>query len=428
MPQAKGGATGERLGVLAAVLSSSVGGTNTAVTRFAIGDTDPITLAALRFGLGFVLLMPLALVLRSRWPRRRDWIGVALLGVLFFAVFMGLFNLSLKYTTAARGALALSVLPLVTMAVGAALRVEALGARKAIGVLVAIAGVAMALVTGLADAPAGAWRGDAVMIAAVFCFALYNVWSRPFIARSDSLSFVAAGMGAGAGCMAPLAWAGGGVSAAGGFDWPQWAAIIYLGVFGAALTFFLWVLALARTTPTRVATTITLNPVTAAVVAAMLLGEPIGLDLIVGIAAVFAGIWLASTEGRDSHRPPGLARRMLARIGRILSARRTARELAELDDRRLRDVGLRRCGGRYVENRGRDIVAPMSPPSATYLDAIGGPDAIDAAGSGADLSAQSEASSTSVIARAPPMMAANREDDCGRMRATKKRPAASFAR
>ena len=97
-----------RLEVLAAVLSSSVGGMNTAVTRYAIGATDPVTLAALRFGLGFILLMPIALAFRSRWPQRRDWIGVLGLGILFFGLFMGLFNLSLRYTTAGRGALALS--------------------------------------------------------------------------------------------------------------------------------------------------------------------------------------------------------------------------------------------------------------------------------------------------------------------------------
>ena len=297
------GSAHERLGVLAAILSSSVGGMNTAATRFAIGATDPVTLAAFRFGLGFVLLMPLALALRSRWPMRRDWIAVALLGILFFAVFQGLFNLSLEYTTAARGALALSILPLMTMVVGAALRVEPLGARKAIGVLVAMAGVAAALVTGLGDAPAGAWRGDLIMIAGTLCFAFYNVWSRPFIARSGSLPFVTAGMGAGGACLALLAWSSGGLATVGGFGWPQWVAVIYLVVIGAALTFFLWVFALARTTPTRVASTITLNPLTAAIVAAILLGEPIGFNLVVGVIAVFTGIWLASTERRAHPQP-----------------------------------------------------------------------------------------------------------------------------
>jgi drug/metabolite transporter (DMT)-like permease len=50
-----------------------------------------------------------------------------------------------------------------------------------------------------------------------------------------------------------------------------------------------------RTAPTRVANTITVNPVTAALLAVPLLGEPIGLNLVPGLVAVVAGSWLAST-------------------------------------------------------------------------------------------------------------------------------------
>jgi drug/metabolite transporter (DMT)-like permease len=63
------------------------------------------------------------------------------------------------------------------------------------------------------------------------------------------------------------------------------------------------VFALARTTPTLVANKITLNPVTASIVAALLLGEPIGINLVVGVAAVIAGIRIASTDRRISPQP-----------------------------------------------------------------------------------------------------------------------------
>jgi drug/metabolite transporter (DMT)-like permease len=56
------------------------------------------------------------------------------------------------------------------------------------------------------------------------------------------------------------------------------------------------VLALQRASPTRVANTMTVNPVAAAVLAAALVGEPITPNLILGLVAVFAGIWIATTE------------------------------------------------------------------------------------------------------------------------------------
>src|SRR6266849_6067710 len=288
----------ERLAVPAAVLSSAFGGMAAAVTRYAIGVADPLTLAASRFGIGFAVLLPVVLALRSRFPPRRDWPGVAALGLLFFAVFFVLYNLSLSQTTAARGALALSVLPLLTMIIAALLGIEKLTGRKTAGVLVAMAGVASALAAGLGDAPAGAWRGDLIMVAGAICMALYNVWSRPFIARSSPLGFLTAGMGIGAATLIVIAGASGGFAVVARFGAPQFVAMVFLGVFGAALNFYLWVFALERTTPTRVANTITVNPITASIVAAILVGETIGLNLAVGIAAVLAGIWVAATERR----------------------------------------------------------------------------------------------------------------------------------
>jgi hypothetical protein len=40
----------------------------------------------------------------------------------------------------------------------------------------------------------------------------------------------------------------------------------------------------------------TVNPIAAAVLAQQLVGEPITLNLVLGLIAVFAGIWLATTE------------------------------------------------------------------------------------------------------------------------------------
>jgi drug/metabolite transporter (DMT)-like permease len=182
------------------------------------------------------------------------------------------------------------------MLVASALRVAHLTRRKSVGVLIAIGGVAVALITGLKDAPQGAWRGDAIVIAATLCFALYSIWSRPFIARSSPLGIVTAGMGSGSFVVCLFALAGGGFASTSGFGAGQWAAIVYLAVFGAALTFFLWVFALARTTPTKVTSTITLNPLTASIAATFLVGESIGFDLLIGIAAVLTGILIASTE------------------------------------------------------------------------------------------------------------------------------------
>jgi len=286
--------TRDQIGVLAAVISSAIGGVAGGATRFVIHATDPVTLGVFRFGTGFLILLPVALLMKSRWPRGRDWIAVALLGILFFFAFSVLFNLAYSYTTAARGALTLSTMPLITMLVGAALGVEEITARKTAGVFIAMAGVFLALMLGLSNAPPGAWRGELVMLVATLCMSFYNVWSRPFIARSDPLAFLTAGMGAAASCLLVWALAIHGFGAAASFGASQWLAIVYLGVVGGAVAFILWVFALARTSPTKTAVTITINPVFASIVGALAIGEGIGFNLIAGLAAVAAGIWVAT--------------------------------------------------------------------------------------------------------------------------------------
>jgi drug/metabolite transporter (DMT)-like permease len=134
------------------------------------------------------------------------------------------------------------------------------------------------------------------MTGAVLCMAFYNVWSRPFIHRSSALGFLTVGMGAGAVALVALGLLTGRVAVLSTFGVPQWLAGVYLGVGGGALAFILWVMALERATPTRVANTMTVNPIAAGLLATQLVGEPITLNLIIGLIAVFSGIWIATTE------------------------------------------------------------------------------------------------------------------------------------
>jgi len=286
----------EWIGVLIGIVSSALGGTAAGVTRYLVGGADAVTLAILRWGIGFSCLLPIALALRVKWPPRRDWPGVAALGVCFFGLFFILYNVAIGYTTAARASLALSTLPLQTMLVGAILGIEPLTRRKSVGVAIAVLGVFAALAAGLAVAPPDAWRGELIMAAAVLCMAFYNVWSRPFMQRSSALGFLTVGMGCGAAALIALGVATGRVGVLANFGPAQLVAGIYLGVAGGAAAFVLWVLALQRASPTQVANTMTVNPIAAALLASALVGEPVTLNLVAGLAAVFAGIWIATSR------------------------------------------------------------------------------------------------------------------------------------
>lgn len=301
----------ERIGIVAACCSSLLGGVSVVATRAVVGAVDPVVLASLRYGIGALCLLPLAAAARAAWPARGDRAAAVALGILFFAAFAWLFNTALAYTTAARGSLALSTLPLLTLVIAALLRAEPLTGAKLAGVAVAMLGVAVALSGRLAGTvPPGAWRGDLIMIATALCGAFYNVLSRPYLKRYPALSWTACGMRSGTAALAlaiVLAPVPPHVPAA---DLATWGPILFLGVAGAALTFWLWSYGLERTTPTRVAITVTLNPMVSMLLAPLVLQEGWSPRLFVGLAAVASGIALTTGQGpaviaaaRDALRP-----------------------------------------------------------------------------------------------------------------------------
>ncbi len=76
--------------------------------------------------------------------------------------------------------------------------------------------------------------------------------------------------------------------------------VVYLGIVGGALAFWLWNLALERTTPTRVAVTVAVNPIVASGLGVAVLGEPIAATLVVGLVAVLVGIALTAWPASSS--------------------------------------------------------------------------------------------------------------------------------
>src|SRR3954451_12799448 len=102
------------------------------------------------------------------------------------------------------------------------------------------------------------------------------------------------GMVIGAACLAAISWAAGGIGAVAAFGGPQWGAALYLATVCGAGIYYLWSFALGAVSPTIVALTVTVNPITAAIFGAVVLGEPIHLSLVIGLLGVAAGIWVAA--------------------------------------------------------------------------------------------------------------------------------------
>lgn len=74
-----------------------------------------------------------------------------------------------------------------------------------------------------------------------------------------------------------------------------WLAVLFIGV-NSGVGYFLWLWALNHAPATQVTVFLSLSPVTAAVLGALLLAEPVSTRALLALACVVLGLWLA-------HRP-----------------------------------------------------------------------------------------------------------------------------
>lgn len=289
---------------LAATVASMCFGASVVATRFVVGQTEPVTLAFLRYGIATLCLSPVLLATwKARMPRR-DLLAIGALGVLFFGLFPWSFSAALVHLPSSRVATIIATTPLMTLVISHVRGVERITVTMALGQLVALAGLYFALdiastspTAGQGSAPTlggSMWLGVALTFFAVLCGALYNVLSRPYLKRYPPLRVSAISMAAGTIALALPAGMRGVFSQAPHFSFAGWGAVLFLGTFGGALGFALWIWALQRSTPSRVAVFLALNPVTATLLGALLLGEFVTWRFVLGLACVIAGISLAN--------------------------------------------------------------------------------------------------------------------------------------
>jgi drug/metabolite transporter (DMT)-like permease len=280
------------LPVAASAAASLITGTALVATRYVVPHTDGLTVATLRYLIAAACLVPLVPVFFRFNIALRDLIPIAILGVLYFCIFPWCISAAMQYTTASGGAIILACTPAVTLLLANLQGSEAWSVRKGFGVTFAIVGAVVAIVGAAAPLGLSTWRGDGLMVLATIVGAVYAVLSKPYLAKYPPLTVTAIAMGAGA--LALLAtWMVEDVAAgAPRLDGPGWIAILYIGIAGGALSFFLYAWALRRTAATVTMILLPLNPIAALAAGALWLGEPLNAWLFVGLALVVIGIVL----------------------------------------------------------------------------------------------------------------------------------------
>jgi len=291
------------LALLAAAATGVQVGAAIVASRFAVAEVPPLTLAMLRYAIGFACLLPFAWrslrhagseVIhpsgRSPW---HDCFAMAALGIGQFGILIALLNFGLQRIGAAPAALIFSLFPLLTLLLAAALGRERITPSLLAGVLATIAGVGIALAPKLAAPQGAGWWGELAVVAAACTGASCSVLYRPYLQRYPTIPVSAFAMLASVLFLGVLALGEHWPSRIAGFSAKAWAAVAFIGV-SSGIGYFWWLYALKHESPTRVTVFLALSPVTAALLGSAWLGEPLQAGALAALVLIALGLGAAT--------------------------------------------------------------------------------------------------------------------------------------
>jgi drug/metabolite transporter (DMT)-like permease len=267
---------------------------NSIVARAMHEEVPPFALAFMRWGGASLIALPFAWrkIVNDRALIRRHWLVILMLGVVGVGSFNGFMYSGLQYTTAANSLLVQAAIPALVLLLDFLLFRTRPRLAQIAGCMFGALGVWIIIFRADPAAMAGLHfnRGDALVMCGVSLWALYTVMLRlrPAI---DGLSFLAITIVIGALTMGPFAAVELQTRAI-HFTPGVFAGIAYVIIFPSLIAYFMFNKAVAEIGAGDAGQVINLQPLFGALLASLILGEPIHAYHIVGMALILLGIGL----------------------------------------------------------------------------------------------------------------------------------------
>ena len=290
-------------------------GTNYSIIKSAFREMDAQAFNGVRMIVGSVVFLAIIGALRRRAPSSgsapasvasifhtpepltlRDWIGLALLGVVGHFLYQYLFIGGLARTTVANSSLLLAATPVMIALLSAAIGEERIGWPHWLGAALSMAGIYAIIGRGMALGGAG-FVGDLMMVGAVCCWTLYTLGARRLIARHSPVAVTGLSMAIGTALYLPLV-----ARNMASVDWSAvsattWFMAVYSALFALCVAYTIWYVGVRELGTARTSMYSNLIPIVAMLTAVVFLDEPLGMRKVLGAAAVLGGIALTRVGG-----------------------------------------------------------------------------------------------------------------------------------
>lgn len=265
---------------------------NLSVTKYILEQgLAPLSYATVRYALAAVIFVALTLFAERTFRIERRHIAVLVFAAMTLWLNQLSFVLALDVTTASTIGLLLGAIPIFAAIFGLALGRERLTGRFWLAAAISFVGVALVAVGSGSDV-SGGYRGILLGLATGATWAAYTVAVAPLM-RTYSAVRVSA-------VVVPLAWIL--IALAGipqtseqdwGVRWEVWLLLVFATLGPLVLTNVFWFRSIHRIGPARATLAANLQPFVAAVLAVVLLSEPLGLLQVLGGVLIAVGILVA---------------------------------------------------------------------------------------------------------------------------------------
>lgn len=265
---------------------------NLSITKYILEEgVAPLSYAFVRYALAGAIFLVLTLLIERTLRIERRHLPVLAFAAVVLWLNQLCFVFALDKTTASTIGLILGAIPIFAALFGLALGRERLSRRFWLGAAVSFVGVGLVAV-GSGSEVSGGYIGILLGIGICATWAAYSVAVAPLMAVYSPSRISAV--------VIPTTWALLALTAAWqrpeqdwDVGWQIWALLVFATIGPLVLTNILWFRSISRIGPARATLAANLQPFVAAVLAVILLSEPLGLLQILGGLLIASGIALA---------------------------------------------------------------------------------------------------------------------------------------
>ncbi len=267
------------------------------VAKFGLAHLEPFSFAFYRFVISSAVLLIMVKFKRHHHPiEKKDYWKIVGLGFLIIPFNQAMYLWGQSMTAAGHGALLFATVPIWIFLAAVIHLKEKLVLRRAIGIVVALAGVAVIMSGGAIRLGTDYLLGDAIILVAVLAWAYYTILGKDLARKYGALRVTAYALSSGSLIYFPF-----GIYRASQVNYAlvplsTWLSVVYVAIGTSVISYVLYYWVLKYFDASRIAVFHNLQPVIASAVALVWLGEPLGTTFFVGGAVALIGVIIAEQQ------------------------------------------------------------------------------------------------------------------------------------